>query len=98
MERKKGGRGATQSHFSFSKPLSDHSHQWICVYSTSNLIYNAVDRLHVEGAANDKNKMFYYTYSKKYLIYVCVYFLYMPAVVVRPSLTLSHQINCSVGS
>lgn len=76
MERKKGGRGATQSHFSFSKPLSDHSHQWICVYSASNLIYNAVDRLHVEGAANDKKKNVLLHILKVFNLCVCLFSLH----------------------
>lgn len=42
------------------------------VYSTSNLIYNAVDELYVEGTANDKNKKFYNTYSKCF-VYVFVF-------------------------
>jgi len=36
---------------------SDPSYQWICVYSTSSLIYNEVDELYVEGTANNKNKV-----------------------------------------
>lgn len=92
MNKKRKG---TESHFSFEKPLSvasDHSRQWICVYSTSNLIYIAVDELHVEGVANDKNKSSI-THSPSVLFVFVV-----SAVIVRPSLTLSLQINCSVGN
>lgn len=83
----------------FISCTSDHSHQWICVYSTSNLIYNAKDELHVEGAANDKNQNVLLHILKVYIL--CV-FVFSTVIACQQSLygrlTLSLQINCSVGS